>query len=257
MSRMCFKCDREESKDVPFPKEGNQCKKCDAARKAEWYQAKKAGHPPKSCLDCGKSLPSRYHRYCIECKEMRSMALARRKAQQYARSKRQHIDEDVQTVSQKLVWPMKEENVLSKQKQVHPNQNRDRMRLIQRARRICEDCGVLLPVETIDAPRLKYCESCIGKRKRESSRLRAFDLYHRRKNGVSELGKSLVEFACKDCDTTFQHPIGVRGPRVKQFCDACVDNHRAQTQENRKEKKREKDRLRMQEKRKHGFKRND
>src|SRR6266852_134408 len=166
MSRMCFKCDREESKDVPFPKEGNQCKKCDAARKAEWYQAKKAGHPPKSCLDCGKSLPSRYHRYCIECKEMRSMALARRKAQQYARSKRQHIDEDVQTVSQKLVWPMKEENVLSKQKQVHPNQNRDRMRLIQRARRICEDCGVLLPVETIDAPRLKYCESCIGKRKR-------------------------------------------------------------------------------------------
>lgn len=48
--RICKVC----GSDGPFPKIGAICKKCDAARKAEWYQKKKAGentrHPPRPSL---------------------------------------------------------------------------------------------------------------------------------------------------------------------------------------------------------------
>jgi len=73
MARRCSKCSSEESEQVLFPKLGNLCKKCDAERKAAWYQAKKGKKPPKTCADCSNLLLLTQHKYCMECKEKRNI----------------------------------------------------------------------------------------------------------------------------------------------------------------------------------------
>jgi hypothetical protein len=150
--RVCPKCGAKEADGDKFSRRGNWCCQCIKA----YYQEQRKSVAPKLCKDCSAPTPSRRHSYCSTCGEKH---VEIRKAE---RPKRIRKTSDAQE---------------------RRNDLRARERLILRARRTCEDCGILLPIETVDIGNIKYCDPCASKRKNESSALRQRILYHRIKAG--------------------------------------------------------------------------